>query len=78
MGMGQNPNRLAPSEHPNPTTKIGSKMGIGFDPQPYEVVLAQEVSLSLCFLFHTPRPPPPVDPSQQNPSEWVTSRELLI
>ena len=22
----QNPNRLAPSEHPNPTTKIGSKM----------------------------------------------------
>ena len=40
--MAQNPNRLAPSEHPNPTTKIGSKMGgaptpngtIGFDPQP--------------------------------------------
>ena len=44
MAMGQNPNRT-PSEHPNPTTKIGSKMGgeftyqprwdpIGFDPQP--------------------------------------------
>ena len=33
--MGQNPNRLAPSEHPNPTTKIGSIMGgtIDFDPQ---------------------------------------------
>ena len=38
--MGQNPN---PSEHPNPTTKLASKMGgaptpkwdlIGFDPQP--------------------------------------------
>ena len=27
MAMGQNPNRLAPSEHPNPTTKIGPKMG---------------------------------------------------
>ena len=27
MAVGQNPNRLAPSEHPNPTTKIGSKMG---------------------------------------------------
>ena len=26
MAMGQNPNRT-PSEHPNPTTKIGSKMG---------------------------------------------------
>ena len=24
--MGQNPNRI-PSEHPNPTTKIGTKMG---------------------------------------------------
>ena len=42
MAMGQNPNRT-PSEHPNATTKIGSKMGeknsptakrgtIGFDP----------------------------------------------
>ena len=39
----QNPNRLAPSEHPKPTTKIGSKMGgaptpkwdpIGFEPWP--------------------------------------------
>ena len=27
MAMGQNPNRLPPSEHPNPTAKIGSKMG---------------------------------------------------
>ena len=26
VAMGQNPNRT-PSEHPNPTTKIGSKMG---------------------------------------------------
>ena len=26
MAMGQKPN-CAPSEHPNPTTKIGSKMG---------------------------------------------------
>ena len=26
MAMGQNPNRTR-SEHPNPTTKIGSKMG---------------------------------------------------
>ena len=26
MAMGQNPNRT-PSEHPNPTTKIGPKMG---------------------------------------------------
>ena len=26
MAMGQKPNRI-PSEHPNPTTKIGSKMG---------------------------------------------------
>ena len=26
LAMGQNPNR-APSEHPNPTTEIGSKMG---------------------------------------------------
>ena len=26
MAMGQNPNRT-PSEHPNPATKIGSKMG---------------------------------------------------
>ena len=41
MAMGQNPNR-SPSEHPNPTTKISSKMAgappkwypIGFDPQP--------------------------------------------
>ena len=42
MAMGQNPNR-PPSEHPNPSTKIGSTMGgaptpkwypIGFDPQP--------------------------------------------
>ena len=28
MAMGQKPNRT-PSEHPNPTTKIGSKMGGG-------------------------------------------------
>ena len=27
MATGQNPNRLVSSEHPNPTTKIGSKMG---------------------------------------------------
>ena len=27
LAMGQNPNRLAPSEHPNPTTKLGSKLG---------------------------------------------------
>ena len=26
MAMGQNPNRT-PSEHANPTTKIGAKMG---------------------------------------------------
>ena len=41
MAMGENPNRTR-SEHPNPTTKIGSTMGgdftskwdpIGFDPQ---------------------------------------------
>ena len=29
VAMGQNPNR-GPSEHPNPTTKIGSKMGAEF------------------------------------------------
>ena len=34
MAMGQNPNRLAPSEPPNPTTKIGSKMGGEFAYQP--------------------------------------------
>ena len=41
-GHGSNPNRT-PSEHPNPNTKIGSKIGgaptqngtIGFDSQPY-------------------------------------------
>ena len=33
MGMGQNPNRT-PSEHPNPTTKLGSKMGGEFTSQP--------------------------------------------
>ena len=33
MAMGQNPNR-APGEHPNPTTKIGSKMGGEFTYQP--------------------------------------------
>ena len=31
--MGQNPNRT-PSEHPNPTTKIGSNGTVGFDPRP--------------------------------------------
>ena len=46
MAMGQNPN-CTPSEHPNPTTKIGSKMGgaptppkkgsqNGFDRQPVD------------------------------------------
>ena len=48
MAMGQTPNRVAHSEHPNSTTKIASKMGgeftynpmvlthsqIGIDPQP--------------------------------------------
>ena len=45
MAMGQNPNRT-PSEHPNPTTKIGSKLGgeftypqmgshSGFEPWPH-------------------------------------------
>ena len=33
MAMGQNPNRT-PSEHPNPTIKIGSKMGGEFAYQP--------------------------------------------
>ena len=27
LAMGQNPNRLAPSEHPNPTTKSGFQNG---------------------------------------------------
>ena len=31
--MGQNPNGI-PSKHPNPTTKIGSKMGGEFTYQP--------------------------------------------
>ena len=30
LAVGQNLNRLAPSEHANPTTKIGSKMGDEF------------------------------------------------
>ena len=33
MAMGQNPNRT-PSEHPNPTTRIGSKTGGEFTHQP--------------------------------------------
>ena len=44
LAMAQNPNRFAPNERPNPTTKVGYKMGgaptpkwdpIGFDAQPY-------------------------------------------
>ena len=36
MAMGQDPNRT-PSEHPNPTTQIGSKMGgeFAYQPQPH-------------------------------------------
>ena len=52
MAMGQKPHRT-PSDHPNPTAKIGPKMGgeftnqpkwdpIGFDPQP---------NGSVCFLL---------------------------
>ena len=39
MAMGQSPNGLAPSEHPNPTTKIGSKMGGAPTPKWYPIGL---------------------------------------
>ena len=47
MAMGQNPNRLAPSEHLNPTTKIGSRMGGEFtNPQKrIPLVLTHRVTL---------------------------------
>ena len=34
MAMGQQPNRLAPSDDPNPTTKRGPKMGGAFTCHP--------------------------------------------
>ena len=48
MAMGQNPNRLAPSERPHPTTKIGSKMGGEFTyPKMVPLVLAHS-HMALC------------------------------
>ena len=62
VAMGHNPNRFAPSEHPNPTTEIGSNMGgaptpkwdpIGFDPQPYSLFcpVGLKGNLSLLDIF---------------------------
>ena len=43
MDVGQNPNRTA-SEHPNPTTKIGTQMGGEFtSPKWYPLVLTHMI-----------------------------------
>ena len=59
MAMGQDPNH-GPFEHPNPTTKIGSKMGgaptpkwdpiNGIDPQPHLPSLGSQDA----YLGHRP------------------------
>ena len=71
LAMGRNPNRT-PSEHPNPTNGIGSKMGgaptpkwdpIGFDPQPNELsdwfaemVIEFSVHVKTQSRHHNPHP----------------------
>ena len=61
--MGQNPNRT-PSEHPNPTTEIGSKMGSEFTYQPKWDPIGTENALKVSFTRTRGSHPETTNPNQ--------------